>query len=434
MGTSFVQLAYNMTDMLWIGRVGSNAVAAIGTAGFFTWLAFAFILIPKIGAEVGVSQSIGREDVKEAKRYIRHTLQLVVFLALLYGSILIVFRRSLIGFFNIDNVEVTEMAISYLVIISFGMVFYFTNPVLTGILNGYGNSRTPFMINGIGLMINMVLDPLMILGLGPFPALGIKGAAIATVIAQSSVTMIFLYSIMKVKGEVFSGLALLKKPDLSHMRSIVKLGLPAGLQSALFTIFSMFIARIVAQWGAVPIAVQRVGSQIEALSWMTAGGFSTALSAFVGQNYGAEKWERVEKGYYTALKIVSVFGLGVTALLIFAAGPIFSIFLPEPEAVAYGIVYLQILGLSQLFMCIEITTSGAFNGLGRTIPPSIVGITMNGLRIPAALILSSTALGLNGVWWSISISSVLKGIILVAWFMILLKRQSYKKSLQVKLG
>lgn len=431
MGTSFVQMAYNMTDMIWIGRIGSNAVAAVGTAGFFTWLAFAFILIPKIGAEVGVAQSMGRQDMKEAKRYIRHTLQLVVFLALLYGTGLIVFRRSLIGFFNLGNVEITEMAKSYLVIVSLGMSFYFINPVFTGILNGYGNSRLPFALNVIGLAVNMILDPIMIHGLGPFPALGVKGAAIATVIAQSIVTCFFLYNIRKVEGELFCKIYILKKPDFTHIKSIVRLGLPAALQSGLFTIFAMVIARIIAQWGPVPIAVQKIGSQIEAISWMTAGGFSTALSAFVGQNYGANKWDRIQKGYYVALRIVGVIGIGATCLLIFGARPVFNFFLQEEEALAYGIVYLRILGLSQLFMCIEIATAGAFNGLGKTVPPSIVGIFFNALRIPGALILSSSSLlGLNGVWWSISISSVLKGIVLSIWFIILLRRQSYKYATQ----
>lgn len=427
MGTSFVQMAYNMTDMIWIGRVGSSAVAAVGTAGFYTWLAFAFILIPKIGAEVGVAQSIGREDFKEAKRYIRHTLQLVIALAIFYGSSLIIFRNSLIGFFNLGDIEITEMAISYLVIVSFGMVFYFINPVLSGILNGYGDSRMPFKLNVIGLIVNMILDPMMILGLGPLPALGVKGAALATIIAQFIVTCFFVYNIGKAKGDFFSGIYLFKKPDFIHVKSIVKLGLPAAMQSGLFTIFSMIIARIIAQWGPVPIAVQKVGSQIESISWMTAGGFSTAISAFMGQNYGAQKWERIEKGYYVALRIVGVIGIVATSLLILGAKPIFSFFLPEAEAIAYGIVYLRILGLSQLFMCIEIATSGAFNGLGRTIPPSITGILFNALRIPLALILSSsTALGLNGVWWSISMTSVLKGIVLTTWFIFLLRKQSYK--------
>lgn len=105
-GTSFVQMAYNMTDMIWVGRVGAEAVAAVGTAGFFTWLAMAIILIPKIGAEVGVAQSIGRADIDEAKEYIKHSLQMIVLLAITYGALLIIFRRPLIGFYRLGEARI----------------------------------------------------------------------------------------------------------------------------------------------------------------------------------------------------------------------------------------------------------------------------------------------------------------------------------------
>lgn len=421
MGTSFIQMAYNMIDMIWIGRMGSNAVAAVGTAGFFPWFAFALIVIPKIGAEVGVAQSIGKGDRDDAKAYIRHTIQLVVFLAITYSVLVIVFRKSLIGFFDLGDIEIIKMAISYLVIVSFGMIFYFVNPVFTGILNGYGNSRTPFILNAIGLVTNIILDPILIFGVGPIPAMGVVGAGIATVFAQFIVSCFFVYHIVKSGEEIFSDLHLLKKPDLAHMNRIIKLGLPTGLQNGLFTFFAMIIAKIIASWGPVPIAVQKVGSQIEAISWMTAEGFATAISAFVGQNYGADKWDRIKKGYFIGLRIVGIIGVLATLLLFFAAEPIFKIFLTEPEAISQGVVYLKILSLSQLFMTIEIASAGAFNGLGKTVPPSIVGIIFNGLRIPSAILLSGyTILGLNGVWWSISISSIFKGIILTAWFMLVL--------------
>lgn len=426
MGTSFLQTAYTITDMFWIGKIGTKAAAAVGTGGFFTWLAMAFIMLSKVGAEVGVAQSIGRSDIKEAKRYIRHTIQLNVFLAILYSIVLIVFRDSLIGFFNLGDTEVIEMATTYLVVVSLGLVFYFINPVLTGILNGYGDSKTPFYINMIGLIVNMVLDPLFIYGIGPIPRMGVKGAAIATVIAQAAVTLAFIIRIVFAKLELFNDVKFLKAPDMDHMGHIIRLSLPVALQNALFSIIGMFIAKIIANWGPTPIAVQKIGSQIEAISWMTAGGFSTALSAFVGQNYGAKKWDRIYKGYFVAIGLVSIVGVGATLLLTLGARPVFSIFLSEEEAVAQGITYLKILGLSQLFMCIEITTAGAFNGLGKTVPPSIVGILFNALRIPAAMLLSTpNMLGLNGVWWSISISSIFKGIILTSWFILFLRKNSY---------
>ncbi|MEK6266720.1 MAG: MATE family efflux transporter [Clostridium sp.] len=420
MGTSLIQTAYSLIDMIWIGTLGSRAVTALGIVGFFTWFAFAFITIPQIGAAVGVSQSIGRKNLIETKSYIRHSLQLNIVLAVMYGATMIIFRKQLIGFFNINGDDIVSMAISYLVIVSFGMVFFFLPPVLTAIFNGHGDSRTPFRINTIGLIINIMLDPILILGLGPFPSMGVKGAAVATIFAQFVVTMIFMFVITK-KTDYFDSINFLQKPDWRHLGEIIKFGLPVAVQSGVFTFIAMIIARILSRWGSTPIAVQSVGSQIESITWMTAGGFQTALSAFVGQNFGAKKWDRIYKGYFISIGIIAIFGTITSCLLIFFPGPIFSIFISEKEVIREGIIYLRILGISQLFMCIEMTTSGAFNGLGRTVPPSIVGIILNASRIPAALLLT-TMLGLSGVWWSISISSVLKGTILTTWFIIFIRR------------
>lgn len=428
MGTSFVQMAYNLIDMIWVGKVGTGAVAAVGTAGFFTWLANAFILIPKIGAEVGVAQSTGQNDMKEMKKYVKHSIQMILCLAVIYGMILITFRKSLIGFFNLGDPTIIQDSIDYLVIVSIGFIFFFINPIFTAIFNGFGDSKTPFIINCIGLVFNLILDPLLIMGIGPFPKLGVVGAAIATVISQGVATFFFVL-VAKRTRVIFSGLHLFEKPDYTHIDRITRLGLPSALQSGLFSIIGMVLARIIANWGPTPIAVQKVGSQIEAISWMTAGGFQTAMAAFVGQNYGAKKWDRVNKGYYVGMAIVSIIGVFATALLFFGAEPLFKIFIEEKDAIQQGVQYLRILGLSQLFMCIEITTSGAFNGLGRTVPPSVVGNLFNLLRIPGAIFLSSTSLGLNGIWWAISISSVFKGLVLTIWYLLLIKKKyRYKET------
>ena len=420
MGTSLIQTAYSLTDMIWVGTLGSRAVTAVGTAGFFTWFAFAFITIPQIGAAVGVSQSVGKKDVKETKSYIRHSIQINLVFAILYGVVMIIFRKQLIGFFNIKATDIVSMASTYLAIVASGMIFFFMPPVLTAIFNGHGDSRTPFRINTIGLVVNIILDPALILGLGPFPRMGVPGAAVATIFAQFVVTITFIFVIRK-KTDYFVDLNFLQKPDWKHIGKIVRFGLPVAVQSGVFTFIAMIIARILSRWGSTPIAVQSVGAQIESISWMTAGGFQTALSAFVGQNFGAKKWDRIYSGYFTALGIIAVIGTMTTCLLIFLPGPIFSIFISEKAVIKDGIIYLKILGVSQLFMCLEITTAGAFNGLGRTMPPSIVGIVLNAMRIPGALLLSM-AIGLSGVWWSISLSSIIKGLILTSWFILFLKR------------
>jgi Na+-driven multidrug efflux pump len=151
---------------------------------------------------------------------------------------------------------------------------------------------------------------------------------------------------------------------------------------------------------------------------MTAGGFSTALSSFVGQNYGAKQWDRIAKGYFTTIALAGTIGIFASLVLIFFAEPIFVVFIPnDPEALRLGADYLRILGFSQFFMTLEITSQGAFNGLGKTLPPSLISIIFTGARLPLALILStSTLLGLNGIWWSISITSIFKGVVISGLF------------------
>ncbi|WP_097026857.1 MATE family efflux transporter [Clostridium peptidivorans] len=424
MGTSFIQMSCNLINMIYLGRLSSSSVAAVGTAGFFTWLATGIIFIPRAGAEIGVSQSMGRGKVQDVKEYVKNTLQLDIILGIIYALILIVFRKQLIGFFNLGDKNIIHMAETYLVVISLGMSFYFINPVFTGIFNGYGDSKTPFKINTIGLLINIVVDPLIIFGIGPFPKLGVAGAAIGTIIGQFVVTIIFLYNIFK-KTDLFNEVNIFNKPNLKILKKIFHFGLPVALQNIMFCIFAMIIARIVASFGDVAIAVQKVGSQIEALSWMTAEGFATAMGAYIGQNFGAKKWDRINKGYVTAMIGISAIGIATSLLLIVGGRALFSVFIPEVDVIPYGADYLKILGFSQLLMCYEITTAGAFNGLGKTIPPAVVGIVFTALRIPGAIWLSKpNMLGLNGIWWSISISSMLKGVVLTSYFLYILAKQN----------
>ena len=413
MGTSFIQMAYSLTDAMWLGRLSTNAVAAAGTGGFFLWLGAALIMITQIGVGVSVSQSYGRSDIKSAREFITVGLLMDILIGLTYGFCLYNFNGQIVSFFNLGDAEVIGMAESYLRIIGMGIIFHFLNPVLSTTLNSSGDSMTPFKVNTMGLVANMILDPLLIFTFG----LGIEGAAIATIVSQMGVTLIFLIVGKRINA-LYSTFKIFAKPDIVKAIRILKLGIPPSTQMGIHAIISIILTRIIAGYGPVAVAVQTIGSQIESISWMTSEGFAAAISAFVGQNYGANKISRIKEGYYKGIKVLGSFGFFVSLLLIFAARPLFTIFTPEdPKAIAEGIVYLRILGLSQLFMSVEIGTAGAFNGLGKTIPPTITGVTLNALRIPSAIFLSTyTVLELSGIWWAISGSSILKGIILFTWY------------------
>lgn len=427
LGTSFVQMAYNLTDMMWVGRLSSNAVAAVGTAGFFTWFGSSLVYLSKIGTEIGVAQSIGKNDDKARKGYIYNGLLLNIIIAIVYMILILVFKDKLIGFFNLSDKSIVSMSKDYLMFVALGFIFSFLNPIFTGIFNASGSSKVPFFINTVGLIINIVADPILIFGMFGFKSYGVKGAAIATVFAQVVVCIIFI--IMFKRNGYSLSLSNKKYINNSTIKRICKYGLPTALQSCLFSVFAMVIGRIIAVYGAVPIAVQKVGSQIEAISWMTAEGFSAALTAFIGQNFGAKKWGRIYKGYKTTILMSIAIGMFASILFIFFGEEVFSLFIKEEDTIRQGAEYLRILGYSQIFMCIEITTSGAFSGIGNTITPSWVGILFTGLRLPLAILFSRVfGFGIDGVWMSISLTSVIKGIVLGAIFIfkVIIPRKLYK--------
>lgn len=414
MGTSLIQMAYNLTDMIWIGRINSNAVAAVGAAGMYMWLSNGFATLAKMGGQVLLGQSLGAGKEEEAVSYARAALQMGVIFGLIYGLISIVGNKPLIGFFNLNSEQVIMDARWYLMITCGGVVFNFMNQILTGLMTAIGNSVITFRSTTIGLLINLVLDPVLIFGIGPCPELGVAGAAIATVFAQ---VIVFVVYVMTIRHDplIFGRLKFLTVTKFRYFKDIITIGLPVAVQSVLFTGISMLIARMIAGWGDAAVAVQKVGSQIESISWMTAEGFGSAVNAFTAQNYGAGKKDRVKKGYKTALGIMLVWGCFTTFVLVAFPELLFQIFITEKAVIPMGVDYLRILGVSQLFMCTEMASAGAFQGLGRTMPPSISGVLLTALRIPLAAVLAETVLKLNGIWWSISISSILKGTILPIW-------------------
>lgn len=421
MGTSLIQMAYNLTDMIWIGRIGSGAVAAVGAAGMYMWLSSGVSTIPRMGGQVMVAQSLGAEDKENAVQYAKGALQMGIFFGILYGLIAVLGNSALIGFFKLNSPDVIRDARWYLVITCGAVVFNFINQILTGILTAMGNSMVTFRATTTGLLINLIVDPILIFGVGPFPRMGVAGAAVATVFAQLIVLFVYLKTIWD-DPVIFKPMHILEKTDRHFFKEMVRIGIPVAAQSVLFTGISMLIARMIAGWGDAAVAVQKVGSQIESISWMTAEGFGTAVNAFVAQNYGAKKSQRVRKGYFTAMGLMVGWGIFTSAVLILFPEVLFRIFITEPEVIPMGVDYLRILGFSQFFMCTELTSAGAFQGLGKTVPPSVVSIVFTSMRIPLAMMLSATVLGLNGIWWSLSLSSVIKGVVMPVWFVLILRK------------
>ena len=411
-GTQFMQMAYNLTDLFWLGRVGSDAVAAAGAAGMYLWLSFGFILIGRMGAEIGVSQHLGRGDKKNALAFSQNAIIIAATLGLLFSLAQIFFSKSLIGFFNFREKEVTTMGAEYIKITGIPTMLIFIASVAIGTFNASGNSRTPFIINSISLAANVILDPIFIFVL----KMGIRGAAIATVIAQLLSCCAILIALFVSKARPFTRYSLLIRPDLKKIIRLFKWSVPIGLESILFCILSMLCSRLEAVFGADALAVGKTGAQIESLSWLIGGGFGSAMVVFIGQNYGARKWERIHQVTRISAIIMSLWGLFITLLFISFGGNIFSLFLPAPSLVILGRRYLLILAFAQISMNLEAVASGAFKGTGRTIPPSLASIICNVIKVLLAYILSHTSLGIYGIWIGITISTVTRGAWICIWY------------------
>lgn len=399
MGSSLLQFAYNLIDMLWVGGLGSDAVASIGSSSFFIGLGYSINSLVVIGAGIKISHAIGKKENDKVKEYINSGLAINFFIAVVYALILIFLGKNFIEFLSLDNPIVEQQSYYYLAINGPILFFSFFNFLYSRIFGSFGNNSGALKISAIGIVVNIILDPIFIY----IFKLGVIGAALATLVAN-----ILMYILYKIKS---NGLLKYDKSinvDYIKIKEIIKLGFPMAFQRVLFTFVNIILARIIAIFGTNAIAAQKIGLQIESITYMAIGGLNGAISSFTGQNFGAKKFRRIKDGYSTALIIGISYSLLMSLIFIFFKEPIIKLFIRDinTSIIAYG--YLQAVAYSQAFSTIEMVSNGLFTGLGKPKIPATISIIFTILRIPMALILMKSY-GINGVWWSIAISSILKG-------------------------
>lgn len=415
MGSSLLQFTYNLIDMLWVGGLGSDAVASIGSSSFFIGLGYSINSLVVIGTGIKVSHAIGRKDNKEVKQYINSGIAINFIIAIIYALTLIVLGRSFISFLSLNNEFVERNSYYYLAINAPILFFAFFNSLYTRIFSSFGNNGDSFKINAIGMIMNIILDPVFIYVF----KLGVLGAAVATLI--SNIVMFVLYKI-KSNGILHYDKSI--GVDKEKILDIVRLGFPMAFQRILFTIVNIILAKIIAIFGTNSIAAQKIGLQIESITYMVIGGLNGAISSFTGQNFGANKFKRIKQGYYTALLLGIIYSMIMSIVFIVFKEPIIRLFIREENTILIASGYLQAVAFSQSFSTIEMVSNGFFTGLGMPKIPATISIVFTVLRIPMALILMKS-LGITGIWWSIAISSILKGIAAYSIYLIKIRR-NYK--------
>ncbi len=399
---SMVNMIYNFTDMYWISSIGPEGVSAVGTTALFIWMASSLMLIVNLGAQIEISYAKGEDNHDRVKYLVNNALKFSLFVGFAFGLIQFVFANQLINFFDIDNPLTYKWAVSYLRVTAVFIMTTSINQTFSAIYNGLGNTMSVLVIMCIGMILNMVLDPLFITVLD----LKVAGAGLATVFSSLISMILFIVYTLKTSDLLDR---IKDKVDFVEIKKIAKLGFFPTIQNVSFAGIAMIITKYVSSFGDDAIAIQRVGNDIESMTWMIGLGISTAVSVFVGQNIAAKQYDRVHKASMMMITMMTCYAFIVTLIFIFANEQIYGIFFDDPVLISLGRDYLLFAALAQIPMILEATITGIFNGYQKTNVAPFFSISGNIIRIPLALYFGAV-MGLNGVWLALAISSIYKGI------------------------
>jgi putative MATE family efflux protein len=409
MGSMLLLNVFQLIDAFWVGRLGTEALGGLSAATFFVWSLHSIGMLAGTGVNAVVARRVGEGQPVGAGFAATHGLGLAIALGLLTAAVVLPLERTLIGLLDLGP-GVQRAALAYLTPVLCGMPIITVTYAMEATFRGSGDTRTPMWVLGGTLALNGVLDPLLIFGFGPVPALGIAGAAWATVAAHGVGVLV--------------GLRLLARREVRPRRSpvrwaliatLVRVGLPIGLTNLLFCVIYIFLTPIISNFGDAPVAAIGVGHRIEGLAYFPCVGFCSAAATLVGQQMGAGRPLMAERAAWLATRYAVALVAGLSLVYFAFAEPIYRIFSADPQVVVVGAGYLRIIALFEVAMALEVVLEGAFSGAGDSVPPMVVGVPLTAARVPAAYLLARRQ-GVTGIWWAISVSTLLKGAIVALWF------------------
>ena len=370
LGTLFQQL-YNTADAVVVGRfVGTKALAAVGgSTGQITNLIVNFFVALASGATVIIARYYGAKNKKD----LNDTLHTAAALSIV-GGILTTIAGIALAPVLLEMMktpaDVMPDSVTYLRIYFAGIIFVFIYNVGSAILRAVGDSTRPLYFLIVCCFINIFLDILLVVGFN----MGVAGAAIATVISQVVSTILIIHALIK-STDMYR---LEPKKIRFHkflLVSIITIGLPAGIQSIMYNISNIIIQTSLNDLGTDTMAAYTAFGKIDAIYWMISGAFSVSIITFIGQNYGAGKYDRMKKSVKVCLLLDFIASLLVSALLLFLGQYLLQLFTTDPEVIRIGMEIIRIIAPSYvLFIFIEILSS-ALRGMGNVLVPMIMTCT-----------------------------------------------------------
>lgn len=428
MVSNLLQTLYNMADAFFLGKLGKEAISAPSITMNISNFIIVFGAAFSIAGTTMLSQAYGhnKED-KERLDFLASQIFFVnALMSILVMIVGITLTYPLINIMAVPKGLTYTYTAQYMSITFLTMPFLFGDFILRGILQGIGNSTTPLFVQTIAVLLNIILDPIFIYGLGPIPPMAVSGAAWATFIARFFSCAVSLFILFSGQKGIKIRLRLLK-PDRKTLHLMMRIGLPASIGQSVSSLGFAVIQQVVNTFGPAVIAAFGVGNRIQSLFNMPAQGISQGAAVLVGNNLGADDEEAAKKTIYAGLFTSGIFiGVGMTLVVIFGSSVI-RFFVDDPEVVQHGIVMFRYTSLGIVCFALFTVVLGAFQGGGVTKPVMILNlIRLWVIRVPLSYLLPLIfKMGPTGIW----IAMLSSNLIIGTWAFILFFKGSWKSKL-----
>lgn len=406
-----------VVDIFFVGKLGSDAIAAVGVTNLIMNIYLAFFLAIGVGTTAVTARHVGAGNYELASKFVRQSLLIALAAGILFGFLSLIFAENILLFLGASD-KVMEYALPYFLAVAVPTVFLSLMIVLASALRGAGDTKTPMKVAIGANIINAVLDYVLIFGLLFIPGLGIVGAGLAATTARITSVVILFYSINSSESKLKIKFFDKWEVDTSISKVILNISLPAAFERLIMRTGQLVYGGIIISMGTAAYAAHNIAGTIETLSYLPGMGFGVAAATLVGQKLGSDRPEEAMRLGLTANTLATVFMVFVGIIFYLFAPFLAGIFTQDPAAKELTIYVLRIIALFQPFLCITFVITSALQGAGDTKFPmytTLLGIW--GIRVVGAYLLGiEMGLGLIGVWFAYALDITVRGLLLMIRF------------------
>jgi putative MATE family efflux protein len=405
--STLLMTVFATVDALWVGRfVGARALAAVSTSLFWIWLIIAIAEMVSVGLTAVAARRHGEGRHREAARVVGDALVYAIGLGIVVAIAGIALVDDMFRWMQ-TPADVTALGRAYL------GTYFLAAPLVFGFFavdagfRASGDTRTPFLLLAGSVGVTLILDPILILGAGPIPALGVTGAAIATIATRGVVCVLGIAVLMR------RGMVRFEAPRPATWLAVSRVGLPIAITGVTFSLIYVAVTRTTTRFGTPALAAIGIGHRVESWIYMASVGFGAAAAAIVAQNMGAGKIDRARRTGWITVGYATIPGLVLALASVLVAEDLAALFTSDPAVIREGSRYLQIAAVSNLVIACEIVLEAAMGGAGYTLPPMLTSTVLTASRIPIAA-WAASQWGTSGIWWTISVTAAARGLAMVA--------------------